>query len=461
MYLAFFLATQAAVPSRTFVGQPFGNNPDNNITVAVNVPSGNSNELFFHFSAPAGQSYAAFGLGSQMKGALIFVTYSSEDDKNVTVSPRIGTGHTQPKHTDDVKVDLLSGTGIIDGNYVVNAKCSNCRTWDGGSVDVNSDSQSMIWAVGNSGDIKSNDVGATITQHEAYAGFNLDFKAATGDPGVPVPDNSSDNTEIIGGPGGSNRNRGIAFHAFLMVAAFLVVFPGGYLFLRVFEKVWLHWGIQSFALLMVTIGTGVGVGISKRDNIVRHIAVKLLEIRLTWITEPRSYPWSPNPRFRYSRFAPHDLGSWPCWSYHFQTNRKTSKSHGRPQDSWPRQHVARCVQLHCWIPFCGQHPWSHYLCSCSSSRDNLCYLRGFLHSTKEDEKGCYEYGCCPKLPRRSDGAGAGFIWSAKPFYAFLWARRHSPGQLSEQPASSTVSVSLGARKTRRLYVAIAYSGAFV
>jgi hypothetical protein len=55
----------------------------------------------------------------------------------------------------------------------------------------------------------------------------------------------------------------------MMVAAFLVVFPAGYLFLRVFERVWLHWGVQSFALLMIFIGTGAGIGLSKRQDIVR------------------------------------------------------------------------------------------------------------------------------------------------------------------------------------------------
>lgn len=125
----------------------------------------------------------------------------------------------------------------------------------------------MIWALGSSGDIKSNDLDASIRQHENYNEFTLNFKKATGDAGVPVATNLVDTVDAVGaGPNGTHR--GIAFHAFLMVAAFLVVFPAGYLFLRVFEKVWLHWAVQLFALLMVTIGTGVGVAISKREDIV-------------------------------------------------------------------------------------------------------------------------------------------------------------------------------------------------
>jgi len=207
-------------------------------------------------------------MGSGMKGALIFVTYASEDGKNVTVSPRLGTGHVTPQTTNSVQVQLLSGSGIINDTYVVNMKCSNCRSWSGGNADVLSDDQDMIWAVGSSGEIKSNALDATIRQHAYYNTFDLDFKAATGDAGVPVVDSSSDSVNVFGSGSRSNSRRGIAFHAFLMVTAFLVVFPAGYLFLRVFEKVWLHWAIQSFALLMVTIGTGVGIAISKRQDIV-------------------------------------------------------------------------------------------------------------------------------------------------------------------------------------------------
>lgn len=202
----------------------------------------------------------------------MFIAYSSEDGKNVTLSPRLGSGHSAPAPTEDVKVTLLSGSGIINNTYVVNAKCSNCRSWSGGSADVLSDSQDMLWAVGESGDIRSNSLDANIREHERRGTFNLNFKAATGEAGVPIVNSATDNVSVIGGPGdngdGYGSHRGIAFHAFLMGAAFLVIFPAGLVLLRVFEKVWLHWAVQSFALLLVMIGTGVGIAISKREDIV-------------------------------------------------------------------------------------------------------------------------------------------------------------------------------------------------
>jgi hypothetical protein len=197
------------------------------VTVSLNVPNDNSDTLFFHFTAPAGQEWAAFGLGSRMAGTLMFVTYSSADGKNVTVSPRIATGHVMPTHTNDVTVDLLSGSGIIDGTFVVNAKCNKCRSWNGGSINVDSTSQAMIWAAGDVGDLKSNDLNAQITKHEGYNFFNLDLKAATGTGGVPLV-NSTTSAVTGGGPIDSDGHfRGASgFHAFLMVAAFLIVCIG-------------------------------------------------------------------------------------------------------------------------------------------------------------------------------------------------------------------------------------------
>lgn len=206
-----------------------------------------------------------------MTGTLIFVTYASEDGNNVTVSPRIGTGHVQPLHTNDVQVSVLSGSGIIDGSFVVNARCDNCRNWNGGKIDVTSTKQSMIWAVGPTGTLNSNDVSAQITQHEGYNFFDLNLQAATGTGGVPVVNSSTDATIGGGAIDDDDHFHGmLGFHAFLMVAAFLIVFPGGYLMLRVFEKVWLHWTVQSLAVVMTVLGMGVGIALSKRQKIVRH-----------------------------------------------------------------------------------------------------------------------------------------------------------------------------------------------
>ncbi|KIW40827.1 uncharacterized protein PV06_07998 [Exophiala oligosperma] len=265
----FMAATKADVPASTYVGMGTSPKSQDNVTVSINVPDNSTDTLFYHFSAPSSRKWAAFGFGDKMKDALIFVTYASEDGNNVTVSPRLGKGHTMPQHTDDVKVDVLEGSGVINNVFVVNAKCTGCRSWDGGKVDVDSTDQDMIWALGPDGSLKSDDVSASITQHEGHNFFDLNLKDATGIGGVPnVSNTTADSDDFDDGPfGRGHANPGVAFHAFLMVSAFLIVFPAGYLLLRILNKVVIHWAVQTFALLMVCVGTAAGIGISIRQDI--------------------------------------------------------------------------------------------------------------------------------------------------------------------------------------------------
>jgi hypothetical protein len=255
-------------PSVTYIGRGSSPDPNDNVTVSLNIPNNDNSSLFFHFSAPAGQTWAAFGLGGQMAGTLMFVTYASQEGNNVTVSPRLGKGHVMPQHTNDVQVQVLEGSGIKNGTFVVNAKCTNCRTWDGGSLKTTSTSQPMIWAAGSAGELNTNDLNANIQQHQGYEHFSLDLTKASGVGGVPVVDASTSTISSGSDIEGTEHWGASGFHAFLMVAAFLIGFPGGYLLLRVFEKVWLHWGVQSAGLVLILLGMGVGIAISKRDHIV-------------------------------------------------------------------------------------------------------------------------------------------------------------------------------------------------
>lgn len=268
------------MPAAVYVAQGQTSDPSNNVTVAVNVPANSSSDLFFHFSAPAGQSWAAFGFGDQMKGALMFVIYASLDGQNVTVSPRLGTGHAMPQHTSAVTVNLLEGSGIVDSVFVVNAMCAGCRSWNDGSVDVNSTSQSMIWAVGPPMNLQSNDLSATIQQHEAYDTFSMNLEQATGVGGVP---SGADATTATGSTSNGHGpitddgfHAGVGFHAVVMIGAFLIIFPTGYLFLRLFERVGLHSGIQSFALVLVLVGTASGIAVSIKQDKVRGPAPDFL-----------------------------------------------------------------------------------------------------------------------------------------------------------------------------------------
>lgn len=248
------------------------------------MPEGSEKaDLYFTFEAPAkDHNWAGFGMGTQMDNSLIFVVYRSKDNQGEpTLSPRIGNQHQMPIFTNKVNTTILQGSEVTDDKFIVNFHCMGCRSWDEGEVDATSTSAPFFYALGpeEQGNLQSDDKEFRINRHELHSDiFPLDMKAATGTNGVPVigsagdnastGDDDSDDDDFGGSPryGGS---RGVAFHAFFMSFAFILVFPGGYLFLRLFERVWLHWGIQSFGVLLVFLGVGSGIAVSIREQIVR------------------------------------------------------------------------------------------------------------------------------------------------------------------------------------------------
>jgi len=57
-----------------------------------------------------------------MAGSNIFVVYTSGDG-NVTLSPRLASGYTQPDYNGDAQVTLLEGSGVSNGKMIANVKC--------------------------------------------------------------------------------------------------------------------------------------------------------------------------------------------------------------------------------------------------------------------------------------------------------------------------------------------------
>ena len=238
--------------------------------MSVNVPTQPSvdDDLYFSAYAPNELSWYAFGFGTGMNGALMFVMYTSIDGRNVTVSPRLGLGHAEPHYTSAVGVALLEGSGIQEDGHtmVANFRCSHCYSWDHGSLAVTSKSQPMIYAIGPPDqNIQSSSVMQNINQHIALGMFNMDLSAASGVGGVPAPTNQQvgvsgvEEEGDVGGPGSG-------MHALFMVGSFVVLFPAGYLFLRLFERLWVHVAFQSLGLFAVLLGAASGIAISVRQN---------------------------------------------------------------------------------------------------------------------------------------------------------------------------------------------------
>jgi len=59
-----------------------------------------------------------------MSGSNIFVMYTSSNGNNVTVSPRLGKGHSEPKFNSAAQVTLLEGSGVSNGIMTANIKCT-------------------------------------------------------------------------------------------------------------------------------------------------------------------------------------------------------------------------------------------------------------------------------------------------------------------------------------------------
>ena len=275
-------------PSSTFI---YAGDDNSNLTVSINIPATNTNDdLFFHLEGPNSGSWYGFGFGTEMAGSLLFVMYTSADGKNVTISPRLGTGHVMPLYTGNVGYSLLAGSGIINdtlgSNMVANVRCTNCRKWAGGSVDVTSKNQPMLYAVGGPDDVlMTNDYTATIHQHNGYGQFTLDMVAATGAGGIPSDTNVQTGVSHENDQGG--HGPGSALHALFMCGTFIVLFPAGYLFLRIFERVWIHIALQSFGLFVTLLGAASGIALSIKNNIV-SLSDSFMSQRAPLLTSPFS-----------------------------------------------------------------------------------------------------------------------------------------------------------------------------
>ncbi|KAK4984730.1 hypothetical protein LTR50_006409 [Elasticomyces elasticus] len=150
------------------------------LSVPSNTASSGNGDIFFQLTAPTSYSWVALGQGSSMSGANIFVMYTDASGSNVTLSPRLGTGHSMPQYNSAAQVTLLEGTGVSNNIMTANVRCSNCKSWSGGSMDFTSSSASWIFAAKSGSSLKSGDTNAAISQHGSQGSFSFDLSKAKG-----------------------------------------------------------------------------------------------------------------------------------------------------------------------------------------------------------------------------------------------------------------------------------------
>ncbi|ETN42631.1 uncharacterized protein HMPREF1541_01788 [Cyphellophora europaea CBS 101466] len=265
-------------------------------SISVNVPSdtasGSGQSIFFQITAPSGTSWTGFGQGSRMSGANMFIVYS-DGNNNVTVSPRLGTGHVMPQYNSDAQITVLGGTGIQpDGSMVANVRCDSCLSWSGGSMEATDSSSNWIWAYSGGSSLDTTSTSASIRQHSSYGAFTLDLTQGTGgssvNPFVSAVDTSNPSSTPSSGPstpvassdaGSSSGSNGTSSeisdntiglrrtHGIVMSVTFVLLFPLAALTLYLpFAKrvLLIHAPLQVIGIILMIVGLAAGVRLGKR-----------------------------------------------------------------------------------------------------------------------------------------------------------------------------------------------------
>jgi uncharacterized membrane protein YqjE len=231
---------------------------DGDVVFALNIPSDSDDELFFSLSGPTGGSWMAVGMGSNtMDDSLMFLAYTSSNRKNVTLSPRLSYGHVEPSYTSNVTIEVLAGTGISNDTMTVNARCGNCRKWQGGSIDPQSTAQNFIYASGPD-NLNSDSLTEDIKRHDSYGVFTMDLTKAVGTAGVPetISNNTAGTTQTSEN---IDHDFSPALHGCVMIIAFVGLMPIGILILRFVNSVKWHGLHQAFSAVVALIGIAIGV----------------------------------------------------------------------------------------------------------------------------------------------------------------------------------------------------------
>lgn len=244
------------------------------ITYSVNIPqttvSSGSGPIYFQLKSTRQVQWFAWGQGSQMRGANIFVVYTSGD--NVTVSPRLGKGHFEPLYNPAAQISALNGSGVSDGIITANVRCDSCISWPGGSEDITSSSSTWIWAVKYGPSLNSDDLSATITEHDDFGVASLNLMRATGGS-LENPfgtSTASSSAQAISTPTGGSTYIQTYTHATLMIVAFAILFPFSALGLHIFPStrtVKVHASLQLVTLALAIAGMGLGIIMVKNLNL--------------------------------------------------------------------------------------------------------------------------------------------------------------------------------------------------
>lgn len=257
------------------------------VAVPESSAKSGSGNIYFQIQAPTSYTWVALGTGSRMSGSYMFIMYT-DGAGNVTISPRLGTNHVAPvEDTSSSKkqLTLLAGSGV-DGNIMrANVMCSNCESWNGGSMSLTSTSTNWIAAWKSGSAIDSTNKNQGISQHDGETGFRINPQTATvsadsnpfvssSSGGSSSGGSSSGNSTGDSSNGGTETNTGgisfgdddrkstdrlVSAHGVIMAITFVILYPVGSILMPLLGKWMLHAAWQFVSFIMMWIGFGIGV----------------------------------------------------------------------------------------------------------------------------------------------------------------------------------------------------------
>ncbi|PBP23598.1 integral membrane protein [Diplocarpon rosae] len=244
---------------------------------SIGIPSGSSisssstGPLYFQLKAPTTYQWVALGTGSQMAGSTIFVMYA-DGAGNVTISGRKASGKSEPKMDSGIQggLELLEGSGVVDGNLVANVRCTTCTL----DSDASSSSSPWIaaWNTGSSLDTTS--TSATISQHsnQNTRQVSIDLSTASiASDSNPWSTSSLTDPTTTDSSGGANDGISLSgqdysaiadyqmAHGIIMGVVVVLLFPFGAMFMRMGGSGVVHGILQVLSLCALIVGLGLGL----------------------------------------------------------------------------------------------------------------------------------------------------------------------------------------------------------
>lgn len=220
-----------------------------------------------------------------MRGSDIFVMYA-DGSGNVTVSPREGKGHVMPQHVDRPDLELLAGSGVMNGEMIANVRCGSCS-----SANLKSSGPWIAsWKEGDP--LNSKDPAESITIHDDHDQFTINLAMATvnSDSNPFVGATSRPPPVSMGSSSKAEENKRLKLaHGISMMLVFTVLLPVGSALMPLVGKWWLHSTWQLVAYLLMWAAFAMGYIFAHRNDLVSKPCLNGSQSNMVLITHKYSF----------------------------------------------------------------------------------------------------------------------------------------------------------------------------